>query len=259
MYVAVNESSTACSPASKARNASRLEVEVAAAEERRRRRVGVLQQQPGGVAGRVADLRRVVARLRDARRVGEAGAAVAVPEDVGELLRQRRQRVGQLAGADGDDVDVLAGEVAQLGLRRRRVDVVDDDRLGEAVLLGQLGDAVDHRLVVAAVVAGPRRRHADDDVPSPLVSRFTGSAAVPAGGRLGRRRVGRRLGRGRRRRACRPVARCRRVRSARSCAAAAASCRWLFMQFPLCVPGLMVRPFRRRSYDAAGVAGQCRR
>ena len=89
-----------------------LEAEVAAADEDDRVATRLLQLEARRVAGGVADLAAVVGALGETRVLREAGAAVAVPEDVGVLLDQLRQRLGDLGGTDDDDVDALLREVA---------------------------------------------------------------------------------------------------------------------------------------------------
>ncbi len=82
----------------------------------------------------------------------------------GYWLDQIGQRLGDLGGADDDDVDSLLGEVADDGGRVGRLDVVDDDRLFEAVLGRQRLGRVDDRLIVGAVVGWARGGDAEDDL-----------------------------------------------------------------------------------------------
>ena len=138
-----------------------LEAEVAAADEDDAVAAAVLEQQPGGVARRVVDLRRVVLALRQARVLGIAGPAVAVPEDVGVLLDEVGERVGDLARPDRDHIDPLFGDVRQLGGSVLGGDVVDDDRRLVPVLLRELLDLGHERLVVGAVVAWSGGGHAE--------------------------------------------------------------------------------------------------
>ena len=141
----------------------------------------LLEQEAGGVAGGVADLGAVVGALREARILREPGAAVAVPVDVRVLSDELRQWLGDLRRTDDDHVDPLLGEVADRRGGVRSLDVVDDDRLGEAVLCGQLPGRVDHRLVVRAVVG---RSGGGDAEPDLAVSVAVELDAV-GGGRLG--------------------------------------------------------------------------
>ena len=239
MYVAVNESSTACSPASKARNASRLEVEVAAAEERRRRRVGVLEQQPGGVAGRVADLRRVVARLGDARRSSASPAP--------QLQYQKMSGNSSVSAGSGSDSSPAPTAMTSTFWRARLRSSVS--AWAGSMLSTMIGSSKPFsseswvmpstmRLVVAAVVARARAwQRRMTTTPSPLVSRSTGSAA--AAGRRGRRRsppcrLGGSVVRGRRR-PCRPRDECRRraIRPRSRCACRPhQGCRSIVTLFP---------------------------
>ena len=129
-----------------------FEVEVAAAEERCLGAAARLEQQAGGVASGVADLRRIVLALGEARVARVAGAAVAVPEDLGVLGDEILQRIGDGAGAHEDDVDVLLGQVGELGSGILGSDLVDHDGRLEAVVLRHLGGLIDQRLVVGAVV-----------------------------------------------------------------------------------------------------------
>ena len=111
-----------------------LEAEVAAADHRDRVAAAVAEQDAGGDTGGVGDAGAVVLALQVELALGEAGAAVAVPEDVGVLLGEVGHRLGDLAGADDQDVDGLLGEVLEFGGGVGGLDVVDDDHLAEAVL-----------------------------------------------------------------------------------------------------------------------------
>ncbi len=206
-----------------------LEAQFAAPDERHVRALAaLLHQQARGIAGGVADLGAVVRALGEAGILREPGTAVAVPEDVRELGDQLWQRLGDLRSTDDDDVDALLGEVAHRRGCVGGLDVVDDDRLGEAVLLRDLFGGVHHRLVVRTVVGRTGGGDPESDFTVAVAVEvdaaacwclgtrwcfgvrwglrvrrsFRAGRCFGLGGRFG---AGRRLGSRRRLRRCRPV------------------------------------------------------
>ena len=107
------------------------------------------------------------------------------------------QRLGDLGRADDDHVDALLGEIADGGRGVGGLDVVDDDRLIEPVLLGRGLGGVDDGLVVRAVVGRTGGSDAEHDLAVAVrVERLAGAGRLGALGVLGRRcRLGRAGGR----------------------------------------------------------------
>ena len=88
----------------------------------------LLQQQPGGVAGRDVQLGPAVGAAQQPRGVPVQRSAVAVPEDLVVIREERLVVLCQATRSDRDDVDALGGDVLQLRTRVGLVYLVDDQR-----------------------------------------------------------------------------------------------------------------------------------
>ena len=142
----------------------------------------VLQQQAGGVAGRVADLRAVVAG---------SGRGRAAPGSRRRSCSTRRCR-GTCAVRSGSGSAISPAPTmimstscwARLASSRRGVlglDVVDDDRVARSRSPSRTRDAVDERPGSRRRRrAGPAAAMPKTTLPSPLVSRSAMPAALPS-------------------------------------------------------------------------------
>ena len=96
-----------------------------------------------------------------AGRVLVAGPTVAVPEDLLVFQEQVLVAVGEIAGADGDDVRPLRDHVQELGSGVGRIHLVHDQRVLVPGLRRDGLDPLDEGLVVGAVVPGALGDHRD--------------------------------------------------------------------------------------------------